>query len=72
MNPIKKRDIKEAMMRADQLELECTNLKKEMATSILQKQTAGLERCRVQALAEDLVKRFAQMNSKTMTLSEGD
>lgn len=26
----------------------------------------------MQALAEDLVKRFAQLNSKTMTLSEGD
>ncbi|PQP97936.1 hypothetical protein Pyn_07470 [Prunus yedoensis var. nudiflora] len=59
-------------MRAHQLELECIGLEKEMATSVFQKQTTGLERRRVQASTEDLVKRLAQMNSKTMNLSEGD
>ncbi|ONI26395.1 hypothetical protein PRUPE_1G022100 [Prunus persica] len=50
------RDIKEAIMRADQLDLESIGLK--------------IER-RVRASVEDMV-RYPQMNSKTMSLSIGD
>ncbi|KAI5347792.1 PREDICTED: LOC18790585 [Prunus dulcis] len=51
------RDFKDAIMRADQLDLESIGLK--------------IER-RVQASVEDVVKRYPQMNSMTMSLSIGD